>query len=149
MATPQMMRIWIIYLTSNLELIGEKTFPLKMRTDDCVGDLLDAAWQRRPASVHDVGATDLELWKIKTPVPWPPRYNLRASEASAPNTNDTPTLQNLLENIKSSSIGSHAEILDEVKQLIDYFREENRENKIQVLVLCPGMLCAVTFVRLH
>jgi hypothetical protein len=149
MDTPQMIRIWIIYLTSNLELMGEKSVPLKMRTDDCVGDFLFAAWQCRPASVHDVGVTDLELWKINTPVPQPPHYNLRASEASAPNTNGTPTLHNLLENIKSFSIDSHAEILDETKDLIDCFREENRENKIQALVLCPGMPRAVALVRSH
>jgi hypothetical protein len=149
MATPQMIRIWIIYLTPNLELMGEKSVPLKMRTDDIVGDLLYEARKSDPGLMSGVNVADLELWKIKTPVPRPPRYNLRASEASVPNTNDTPTLQNLLENIKSSDIGSYAEYLDEAEELIDCFREENRENKIQALVLCPGMPRAVAFVRSH
>jgi hypothetical protein len=127
--------------------VGDATSHTQMPIDDRGDVLAKLAAVPHWWAMPDV--PDLELWKIKTPVRRSPRYNLRSSEASAPNNNDTPTLENLLENIKSSDIGSHAEYLDEAEELIDCFREENRENKIQALVLCPRMPLAVAFVRSH
>jgi hypothetical protein len=154
MATPQMIRIWIIYLTSNLELMGENTLPLKMRTDDPVSDLLDAAWQCRPASVHDVGVTDLELWRIKTPVLQSP-YKTKSVVSSASTTpqhadgtRSIVTLEQFLEDIRPSNISDLAERVHHAADITDFF-EEDPERKVQAFVLCPGMPLGVAFVRLH
>jgi hypothetical protein len=147
MAAPQIISVWAIFINSNFEQMGNALF-LEMRPNRIIAGMLDDAWQRSHTLVGGVNVADLQLWKIKTPVRRPPRYNLRSSEAR-PNNDDTPTLENLLENIKSSDIGSHAEYLDEAEELIDCFREENRENKIQALILCPRMPRTVAFVRSH
>jgi len=120
MAAPQMISVWAIFINPNFEQMG-KAVLVELHPNRLVASMLNEL-------VGSVNAADLQLWKIKIPVRRQPRYNLRSSELP-PNNNDTPTLEDLLENIKSSDIGSHAEYLDEAMELIDCFREENREKK--------------------
>jgi hypothetical protein len=153
MATLQTISIWLIFMSANLEKLGNP-FVLKMPIGDSVEEMLNEAWQRCPSPVRDLGATGLQLWRIKCP-PGQSCSNTKSEEASASKTSrhahgtrSIVTLEQFLKDIDSSSIFSLAERLQNVEEITDFF-EEDPERKIQAFVRCPGMPRAVAFVRLR
>jgi hypothetical protein len=154
MTTPQTISVWFTCITSNFEHVG-RPFLLVMPIEDRIALIPTKAKERYPTSLRDVDESDLEVWKMSTPAQHPARrYKTRTSKRGAlttlqhaDGTRSGDTFENFLENIRSSSILDHAELLDDREKLIDCF-EEDPEDRIQGFVLWSGIPPAVTLVRL-
>ncbi|KAI0291301.1 hypothetical protein BC826DRAFT_1106047 [Russula brevipes] len=134
MATPQTISIWLIFLSSNLEKLGNP-FVLKMPIGDSVEEMLDEVWQCIPSPVRDLGATGLQLWRIK----YPPRQSCSNTSQYALGTRSIFTLELFMEIINSSSIFYLAERLQNAEDITDFFKEDP-EQKIQAFVRCPDLV---------
>ena len=128
---PQTVFIWLTVIDQNFEQIG-RPLPLRLPIDTQDGEMIMSAREAILTILRDIDYYQLTAWKINNPVRLPSKRQRTSTESNE-------TLLTLLDDIRrSSNLSSHAQLLEDLDNIVDYF-EEDRENRVQAIILCACM----------